>query len=163
MGDLQAQVADLKSSTVEQLSDVRQTAQNQPRVSLAGGRPSFATADGQFTAALRGQLQLDTAAYLQPSPGPITSDFRRTGPALGASASNVDLTHARDLKDGTLWRRARADGSYASANDPRVLAGLGSFTEPPRVKVTWPDGRVEEFANVPIDRYVTLKEGTGSQ
>ena len=25
----------------------------------------------------------------------------------------------------TLWRRARADGSYASANDPRVLVGLG--------------------------------------
>ena len=26
----------------------------------------------------------------------------------------------------TLWRRARSDGSYASANDPRVLIGLGS-------------------------------------
>ena len=25
----------------------------------------------------------------------------------------------------TLWRRARSDGSYASANDPRVLFGLG--------------------------------------
>jgi len=24
----------------------------------------------------------------------------------------------------SLWRRARADGSYASANDPRVLGGL---------------------------------------
>ena len=26
----------------------------------------------------------------------------------------------------TLWRRARSDGSYASANDPRVLVGLGA-------------------------------------
>jgi len=41
-----------------------------------------------------------------------------------------------------LWRRARADGSYASANDPRVLVGLGASAEPPRVKVTWPPLRI---------------------
>jgi len=127
VGELQSQVADLKSSTVEQLSDVRQTAQNQPRVSLAGGRPSFSTADGQFTAALRGQIQLDTAAYLQPSAGPITTDLRRSGPALGASASNVDLTHARNLKDGTLWRRARIgiDGTAYGDWDYRILFDFG--------------------------------------
>jgi hypothetical protein len=60
----------------------------------------------------------------------------------------------------SLWRRARADGSYASANDPRVLVGLGASAEPPRVKVTWPSGRVEEFPAVSIDRYVTIIEGT---
>ncbi len=62
----------------------------------------------------------------------------------------------------TLWRRARADGSYASANDPRVLAGLGTATAVPTVKVTWPSGRVETFVNVPVDRYTTLTEGSGS-
>jgi hypothetical protein len=61
----------------------------------------------------------------------------------------------------TLWRRVRADGSYASANDPRVLAGLGASTEPPRVRVRWPDGRTEEWSEVPIDRYTTIKEGSG--
>ncbi len=61
----------------------------------------------------------------------------------------------------TLWRRARADGSYASANDPRVLVGLGASAEAPSVKVTWPDGRLEEFSAVAIDRYMTLEEGTG--
>ena len=61
----------------------------------------------------------------------------------------------------TLWRRARADGSYASANDPRVLAGLGAASTPVSVRVTWPAGKSEEFANVPVDRYTTLKEGTG--
>jgi len=59
----------------------------------------------------------------------------------------------------TLWRRARVDGSYASANDPRVLAGLGDSTETPTVRVTWPDGRTGEFPNVAIDRYTTLAEG----
>ena len=61
----------------------------------------------------------------------------------------------------TLWRRARADGSYASANDPRVLAGLGSSTRAPRVHVVWPDGKAEEWNSVAIDRYTTLTEGDG--
>jgi hypothetical protein len=61
----------------------------------------------------------------------------------------------------TLWRRARADGSYASANDPRVLVGLGDSAEPPRVRVVWPGGRVEEWDAVAVDRYSTLTEGSG--
>jgi hypothetical protein len=66
-------------------------------------------------------------------------------------------------KDGsTVWRRARSDGSYASASDPRVLVGLGPSAEAPRVKVLWPGGRVEEFADVAVDRYTTLREGGGS-
>jgi hypothetical protein len=59
-----------------------------------------------------------------------------------------------------LWRRARADGSYASANDPRVLVGLGDSTEPPRVRVVWPAGETEEWNVVAIDRYTTLRQGT---
>jgi hypothetical protein len=67
------------------------------------------------------------------------------------------------LRNGspTRWRRARADGSFASAHDPRVLVGLGPSTERPRVRVTWPDGRVEEWPDVPIDRYTTAVEGMG--
>jgi hypothetical protein len=64
--------------------------------------------------------------------------------------------------DGSaIWRRARADGSYASANDPRVLVGLGDSTTPPRVRVQWPDGRIEEWTSVVIDRYTTLTAGSG--
>ena len=62
----------------------------------------------------------------------------------------------------TLWRRARSDGSYASANDPRVLAGLGDLPAPPTVRVQWPDGLVEEWRGVAIDRYTTLQQGTGT-
>ncbi len=61
----------------------------------------------------------------------------------------------------TLWRRARADGSYASANDPRVLAGLGDSAKTPGVRVRWPSGRLEEWTEVAIDRWTTLKEGGG--
>ncbi len=64
-------------------------------------------------------------------------------------------------KAGSLWRRVRSDGSYASANDPRVLAGLGDSAESVRVWVRWPDGRVEERSDLPIDRYSTVKESPG--
>ena len=60
-----------------------------------------------------------------------------------------------------LWRRARAEGSYASANDSRVLVGLGQSAKAVMVRVTWPDGKSEEWSDVPVDRYTTLTEGTG--
>lgn len=60
----------------------------------------------------------------------------------------------------TLWRRARADGSYASANDPRVLVGLGTSAEPVDVAIRWPDGREERWPKLAIDRWATLTQGT---
>ena len=84
---------------------------------------------------------------------------------LRLGGTRRDMVGARvsvSRKDGSaIWRRARADGSYASANDPRVLAGLGDSIEAPIVRVLWPSGRAEEWTAVPIDRYTTLTEGTG--
>jgi hypothetical protein len=42
-----------------------------------------------------------------------------------------------------------------------VLVGLGDSADPVRVRVTWPDGKSEQWADVPIDRWMTLKQGTG--
>jgi hypothetical protein len=66
-------------------------------------------------------------------------------------------------RDGapTLWRRVRADGSYLSANDPRVLVGLGSGTSIEGVTVHWPNGRSERFAAPPLRQYTTLVQGAG--
>jgi len=74
--------------------------------------------------------------------------------ALGA---RVEIRRA----DGPpLWRRARADGSYASANDPRVLVGLGaSAPAMVAVHVVWPDGKTEDWTSVATGRYTTLTEG----
>ena len=87
--------------------------------------------------------------------------LRLVGAAGGGKVR--DLVGARvavTRADGvTVWRRARADGSYASASDPRVLVGLGDSNAPATVRVIWPDGRREEWKSVPIDRYTTLKEG----
>ncbi len=91
--------------------------------------------------------------------------LRLAGRLAGGRQRDMVGARVQIVRDGerTLWRRARADGSYASANDPRVLAGLGASAAPPRVVVTWPDGRSETFKNVPIDRYTTLVEGSGER
>ena len=58
-----------------------------------------------------------------------------------------------------LRRRVRTDGSYLSANDPRLLVGLGSATRVKVVRVRWPDGAVEERTDVRLDQYTVLKQG----
>ncbi len=60
-----------------------------------------------------------------------------------------------------LWRRARSDGSYASANDPRVLIGLGESAANVTVHVQWPEGSRESWTGVAVDRWTTLTEGAG--
>jgi len=60
-----------------------------------------------------------------------------------------------------LWRRVRADASYLSANDPRVLVGLGDNTAIDAVEVLWPDGSRERWDTLAPDRYHTLKQGGG--
>jgi hypothetical protein len=62
-----------------------------------------------------------------------------------------------------MWRRVRADGSYLSAQDPRILAGLGDNTAVEALVVHWPGGRVETFAPPPLRAYTTLREGTGQE
>jgi hypothetical protein len=65
----------------------------------------------------------------------------------------------------TLWRRAAADGSYASASDPRVVFGLGSEGgdggEPLGIEVRWPDGTAERWADLAPGTYHTLAAGSG--
>jgi hypothetical protein len=77
--------------------------------------------------------------------------------ALGAVA-------ALKQEDGrTLWRRARSDGSYLAANDPRILFGLGESARSGVLEVHWPDGRKERFRDLGIDHYVTLTQGQGER
>ena len=117
---------------------------------------------------LVGRVLPDAPGQAGPNQPPLASgELRRStgalakveGPALrdqiGARVEVIRTT------GGPLWRRARSDGSYASANDPRVLVGLGASTDPVRLKVSWPSGKTEEFGEVPLDRWTTLTEGTG--
>jgi hypothetical protein len=61
-----------------------------------------------------------------------------------------------------LRRRARTDGGYLSANDPRVLVGLGNASQVQTVRLHWPDGSGEEWKDLKADQYINLKQGSGS-
>ena len=78
---------------------------------------------------------------------------RRGRDALGA---RVTFRRA-DGKVAT--RRARSDGSYASASDPRVLIGAGSGAVPTSVDIVWPDGATSAHP-VAAGRYTTVRQGS---
>jgi hypothetical protein len=79
---------------------------------------------------------------------------------VGTGGRDMVGARVEILRNGTTlrWRRARADGSYASANDPRVLVGLGDSSERPDVRITWPDGTSETAMQVAIDAYTTIRQ-----
>lgn len=55
-------------------------------------------------------------------------------------------------------RHCHSDGSYLSASDKRIHFGLGAATKIDSLKIKWPSSKVDELTNLPIDRYVTIKE-----
>jgi hypothetical protein len=63
------------------------------------------------------------------------------------------------LSDGrVLWRRLRVDGSYASANDPRIQFGYPRGLSVEGLTVVWDDGSRSELAPARIEAgaYTTL-------
>jgi len=86
----------------------------------------------------------------------------KSGRDLLGARVQVALRNSADGKNVVLWRRARTDGSYLNANDPRVLVGLGNNRSVDSVRVYWPGGEIEDWKNISIDRYTTLTEGSGT-
>jgi enediyne biosynthesis protein E4 len=60
-----------------------------------------------------------------------------------------------------LTRAIKGGGGYLSANDSRVVFGLGSTPRADRLTVRWPSGRVQTWDGSALgaDRYVRLREG----
>lgn len=88
--ELQAQVADLKRSQSQQYADVQTQAASGVRVSLKNGRPTLATADGNFTASLRSLVQFDVAYFTQ-----------------GGAVFPPSVLPSGDLSSGSNFRRAQ--------------------------------------------------------
>ena len=79
-------------------------------------------------------------------------DLRRGGsPAIGARVVLEDADVA--------IRTVRTGGSYASAQDPRVLFGLGGDVTPRHIHVLWPNGASQRYGPLPVDRYHVLSQG----
>jgi hypothetical protein len=53
--------------------------------------------------------------------------------------------------------------TYLSNSDPRLHIGLGGHQQIDRLEVRWSNGNAEYFSIPDLDRYVTLRQGTGEQ
>jgi len=86
---LQQQVQDLKASQASKYAEVKKATDDSAKtVSFENGRPTFKSADGNFSASIRGLVQFDGAYYMQKG--------------VRSNAAN-----GQDLNSGTNFRRVR--------------------------------------------------------
>lgn len=90
------------------------------------------------------------------------------GIQLEGRTANRDAVGARVTYQAGDLRRHRmkvGGGSFLSSHDPRIVLGIGSRTKLDWVEVSWPGPStlLERFADLPVDKYVRLVEGTGKK
>jgi hypothetical protein len=88
------------------------------------------------------------------------------GVRLVGKKSNPDAIGARISWQAGDMKRSRlktGGGSYLSSHDPREVLGIGNRAKIDRLEISWPQpsGRVETYTDLPIDRYITIVEGSG--
>ena len=96
----------------------------------------------------------------------IGSQSHWLGIKLVGKKSNPDAVGARITYQAQDLKRSRmkvGGGSYLSDHDPRIVLGIGKRTKLDWLEIKWPlpSGAAERFADLPIDRYITIVEGQG--
>jgi len=87
------------------------------------------------------------------------------GLILMGTKSNRDAVGARitySVAGAKHHRMKTSGGSFLSSHDPRMILGAGKSTKIDWLEVKWPgpSGKVERFINLPVDRYISLTEGS---
>jgi hypothetical protein len=85
---------------------------------------------------------------------------------LIGTTANIDAVGVRVTWgfEGTTRSRLKVGGgSYLSAHDPRMVLGIGQAKKIDFVEIRWPlpSKRVERITTLPLNRYITIKEGKG--
>ncbi|HYG28320.1 MAG TPA: porin, partial [Caulobacteraceae bacterium] len=108
---LEAQLATLQQQLTELKAEAAKPAgkEKAARVSIDGGKPTIASADGAFTMKVKAVMQLDAAHYFQDEPLPAS------------------VTVGRDLNSGTHFRRGRlgVEGKMFGDFDYGLLLDFG--------------------------------------
>lgn len=98
--------------------------------------------------------------------------FRNSG-AEGRHWLGIRLLGVKSVRDGTGARlkltagplvsydQAKGGLSYCSAQDPRILFGLGSQAKVDTLEILWPSGERQVLHDIPADRYISVQEGQG--
>lgn len=62
---------------------------------------------------------------------------------------------------GNQWQVVHSGSSYCSQSDLSLTFGLKQDPSISKIKIEWPSGKVQEFANLPPNRLVTIDELSG--
>jgi len=85
--------------------------------------------------------------------------LRLVGQKCNPDAVGARITwQAGDLKQS---RMKVGGGSFLSSHDPRLILGLGQRSKIDWLEIQWPrpSRQVQRFTSLPINRYVTIREG----
>src|SRR6202790_1134511 len=82
---------------------------------------------------------------------------------IGTRSSRDGTGASLKLTSGGFVHVEQAKGgmSYMSASDPRIFFGLGKRMKIESLEITWPSGQIDKLTNLPVDRIIAVKEGTG--
>jgi len=80
----------------------------------------------------------------------VGSRSNRNG--IGARITVTDSGDRKQIFD------TNTSGSYLSANDPRIIVGLGTSGAVRKIEVSWPSGRIQTIVEPQIDRYLVINE-----
>jgi len=88
------------------------------------------------------------------------------GLRLIGTTANIDAVGVRVTWEFGGIRRSRlkvGGGSYLSSHDPRMVLGIGQAKKIDSLEIRWPlpSKRVDRFTSLPLNRYITIREGKG--
>jgi hypothetical protein len=86
------------------------------------------------------------------------------GVKLIGKKANIDAVGATiGYQAGDLKRQRTkvGGGSFLSSHDPRLILGIGKRPKLDWIEIKWPQpsGLVQRLADLPVDRYITVREG----
>ena len=103
------------------------------------------------------------------APDSAAKQYRRKESLAGHPAGRPQMQSRCDRRPRHIagWRLETrrmkvGGGSFLSSHDPRMVLGIGKRDKVDWLEVKWPQpsGTVERFTDLPIDRYITLEEGS---
>jgi len=82
---------------------------------------------------------------------------------IGTESNRTAIGARVRVKTGSHYQvqEVQSQSSYYSANDLRLHFGLGDASRADSVEVRWPTGKQELFRDVPANRVVKIREGSG--
>ena len=97
--------------------------------------------------------------------GPVRLYRNDSTRAHWVGLSLIGTPRLPQITGSQVWReneplfrmRVGTDGSYASARDSRLLIGLGDDDSVQFIGVRWPDGGIQRFGPLEVDRYHVLQ------